>query len=175
MDHGVHAAALRSAWGGKLLVGVDPYEHYYGHRDDGSRVEQAQKSLLATGKPSLLILDTSVNAVDHLAIRNACIGDGGLDFVYIDGDHAAPGVDIDAWWPLLRSGGFLCGHDWVADGWRHFGDGPQVAYPRADMLTRPGWACFVRAAVDRAFGSKHLSVTSPDADGGWQSWLVVKE
>lgn len=37
-----------------------------------------------------------------------------LDFVYIDGDHSYEGVkrDMEAYWPKIRSGGVLCGHDY---------------------------------------------------------------
>lgn len=36
-----------------------------------------------------------------------------FDFVFIDADHSFKGVcrDIDAWFPLVRAGGTLCGHD----------------------------------------------------------------
>jgi hypothetical protein len=36
-----------------------------------------------------------------------------FDFVYIDGWHQYPAVkkDIEAWWPKVKSGGFLGGHD----------------------------------------------------------------
>lgn len=44
-----------------------------------------------------------------------------LDFVYLDGMHTYEHVvaDIKAWLPLVRPGGFLCGHDYVdyGDSW----------------------------------------------------------
>ena len=42
------------------------------------------------------------------------IQNGLLDFAFIDGDHTHEGVsrDLDAWWPKVRDGGLLCGHDW---------------------------------------------------------------
>lgn len=46
---------------------------------------------------------------------------GQFDFVYLDGMHTYNEVvaDIKAWKPLVRSGGFLCGHDYVdyKDSW----------------------------------------------------------
>jgi hypothetical protein len=41
------------------------------------------------------------------------IGDGELDFVFIDADHSTLGVwsDIRAWWPKVREGGLVAGHD----------------------------------------------------------------
>jgi len=42
------------------------------------------------------------------------VADASLDFVFIDADHSEAGCrsDVDAWWPKLRPGGLLCGHDW---------------------------------------------------------------
>jgi len=37
-----------------------------------------------------------------------------LDMVYIDGNHSYPAVmaDMDAWWPKIRIGGLMGGHDY---------------------------------------------------------------
>ena len=42
------------------------------------------------------------------------IADHSLDFVFIDADHGFEAVqnDIDFWWPKIRGGGILCGHDY---------------------------------------------------------------
>jgi predicted O-methyltransferase YrrM len=42
------------------------------------------------------------------------VEDGSLDFVFIDADHRYEFVveDIKAWFPKVRSGGTLCGHDY---------------------------------------------------------------
>ena len=39
---------------------------------------------------------------------------GSLDFAFIDGDHVYEAVraDLAAWWPKIRSGGLLTGHDY---------------------------------------------------------------
>jgi hypothetical protein len=41
--------------------------------------------------------------------------DGSLDFVYLDGDHTEVGIkrDINAWYPKVKKGGVLSGHDFV--------------------------------------------------------------
>lgn len=38
-----------------------------------------------------------------------------FDVLYIDADHTYDAVkaDIDAWWPKVRPGGILCGHDYM--------------------------------------------------------------
>jgi len=40
-----------------------------------------------------------------------------FDFVYLDANHLQVDLDIQAWWPKIRIGGALCGHDYcvVAD------------------------------------------------------------
>ena len=39
--------------------------------------------------------------------------DGAFDFIYIDGDHSHKWAshDITNYWPKVKSGGILCGHD----------------------------------------------------------------
>jgi cephalosporin hydroxylase len=42
-----------------------------------------------------------------------------LDFVYIDANHAYDFVvqDIKLWYPKIKSGGYLCGHDYINIDW----------------------------------------------------------
>jgi cephalosporin hydroxylase len=42
-----------------------------------------------------------------------------LDFVYIDANHAYDFVvqDIKLWYPKVKSGGYLCGHDYINLNW----------------------------------------------------------
>ena len=43
------------------------------------------------------------------------IQDDSVDWIYIDGNHSYEFVkeDLNGWWPKLRSGGFLCGDDYI--------------------------------------------------------------
>ena len=62
-----------------------------------------------------LQLTNYVNAVvaPSLAAVNAHL-DRSLDLVFIDGDHSYGAVkaDIEAWWPKVKFGGVLAGHDY---------------------------------------------------------------
>ncbi len=43
------------------------------------------------------------------------VDDFSLDFCYLDADHTKTGCwnDLNAWWPKVRRGGMLAGHDYV--------------------------------------------------------------
>jgi len=45
--------------------------------------------------------------------------DNSLDFVYIDANHAYDYVvqDIELWYPKVKEGGYLCGHDYINMDW----------------------------------------------------------
>jgi len=68
--------------------------------------------------------------------------DGSLDVVYIDADHHKAGEDIEAWWPKVRPGGWLTGHDYALTEWIKVR--PQVDAWVAKVglrlwVTRDGW------------------------------------
>lgn len=47
-----------------------------------------------------------------------CIADESLDFAFIDADHSFEGTlsDIESYWPKVKSGGLLSGHDYGCGG-----------------------------------------------------------
>lgn len=51
------------------------------------------------------------------------IPDGSLDFAFIDANHSYSGCksDIDAWFPKIRNGGFISGHDYENEEFPKFG------------------------------------------------------
>jgi hypothetical protein len=52
-------------------------------------------------------------------IASDIFADESLDFVYIDANHAYEFVkeDIAKWWPKVKKGGWLCGHDFLKIDW----------------------------------------------------------
>lgn len=44
--------------------------------------------------------------------------DNSIDVIYIDADHSYEAVksDLQTWFPKIKSGGFICGHDFHVDG-----------------------------------------------------------
>ena len=73
------------------------------------------------------------------------VEDGSLDIVFIDGLHDYDGVkaDIEAWFPKVRKGGYVVGHDY-----------------KTQMEVNKG----VTVAVDEIFGAENVN---EDADLIW--------
>ena len=95
-----------------------------------------------------------------------------LDFVYVDARHDYCGVteDISLYWPLIRPGGIMAGHDYE--------NGP-------DVMRKSGqdWAvCMngtrvetaVLGAVNDFFEKEGLQVVVAYREKDWNSWMVRK-
>ena len=60
------------------------------------------------GDRATIIRDNSVHAA-------MAFGEGSMDCVYLDADHSREGVeaDIKAWWPVVKPGFWIGGHDYL--------------------------------------------------------------
>lgn len=81
-----------------------------------------------------------------------------IDWVFIDGDHSYEGCmkDLRAWYPMVKPGGVLCGHD----------------YMTSDVYWN-GVRCGVKQAVDEFFSDKEevfVYTNSPNP-----TWYIVKD
>ena len=64
-------------------------------------------------------LNQVVTPIIARSVRAAAVfADGSLDLVFIDADHSFAAVreDLRAWWPKVRPGGLLAGHDYAWPG-----------------------------------------------------------
>lgn len=112
---GGHSHALLNQVPGLSLIGVDAYRHRDGY-DDPMNLPQVEFDALCAmtldrlspfGDRFRLIREDSVDAAKQ-------IDDRSLDFVYLDADHSEAGLlrDLAAWFPKVREGGWITGHDW---------------------------------------------------------------
>lgn len=133
------ASILLDSWPGHLTC-VDPWSVPAGYEDQaemllhlGGKGDREQDLFVATarlaqfGDRVRLLRKLSEDAADEIAPRS-------LGFVYLDGDHRLEAVltDLKNWWPKLRSGGVMAGHDWLCPGtedgnWGRFVQ-PAVSY-----------------------------------------------
>lgn len=138
VEIGTHLAhfsqQLLRNWPGCLHC-VDPYGNapdYQDHISERDRIadfETAQTVLHRfrhEGRAVILPI-TSAEAAEEF-------NDAALDFVYLDGNHRGDYVrqDIALWWPKIKPGGILAGHDYNGE-WEY-----QVRPAVEDFLIREG-------------------------------------
>ena len=94
------------------LVLVDPYTPFssnwylFNHIEQGSNRRKAHRLLCDYDDVILWVEKSSVVACERFH-------DGFFDLVYVDGDHSVDAVysDLCCWYPRVKSGGVLGGHD----------------------------------------------------------------
>ena len=84
---------------------VDNKHHNYNYRVAMDRLAPWKERI------ELCINYTTVCAAQFRAKNESEI----FDFVYVDARHDYKGIllDLTEWWPLLRKGGIMAGHDYV--------------------------------------------------------------
>jgi hypothetical protein len=164
-----------------FIMGIDPYQSELSYCDPETitdifekdsagdnlvsftRYAHAQKTIVDTARE----LQQPLNAQIFRAYGRDMlpyIGDGIVDFVYIDGDHSYEAVkeDIAGWWPKVKVGGILAGHDYDP---RNAGTIQAV-----DEFT-------VHLTREKKFNPEfRITGTEPEwGDGDAPSWVFIKE
>lgn len=190
LDHlslrkGVEIGVQRARFAVKILkswrscekyILVDLWAHQENYADD-SNVDQAlqneaKQAALSNVEPWKDKIEVCHNYSETCAARYR---DSSLDYAYIDARHDFNGVlaDLNAWYPKVRFGGILAGHDYSdsldvllysGQDWNIQGDG-SLEYGRQA----------VKGAVNLFFAQKGHYITWPD----WylttyRTWVVMK-
>ena len=120
--HGITAANLLALIPELQLYGVDPWTAFPSDAEQ-PRPDHIQQlgdtQTLYWGLP-IALRHLVINANRWHPIRlpsvkaARCFDDGELDFIFIDANHRYEAVkaDIETWWPKVRHGGLLIGHDY---------------------------------------------------------------
>lgn len=95
------------------MYAVDPWEDQPGANEDyigwnWNQIYQQYRQKIAGNENRVIELrEYSDSAADN-------VPDGSLDFAFIDAQHDYESVlkDIEAWYPKIKEGGLLCGHDY---------------------------------------------------------------
>jgi predicted O-methyltransferase YrrM len=129
--------------------------------------QQARKRMEPFKGKAIFLRNLTVDAA-------TLIPDNSLDFIYVDARHDYCGVkqDLEAYWPKLKSGGILAGHDYL---------------DAAEVAARPGntqdWslcadgsrhAGAVKGAVDEFAAAHGLSVLVTYNEPAFPTWVARK-
>jgi hypothetical protein len=94
---------------------IDPWKPYQGlSRLDSLEAKQWEEAMEAALLWTEFAQDRR-GVLRETSLKGATrFSDGNLAFVHLDGDHRYPSIvsDLQAWWPKVRSGGQLTGHDY---------------------------------------------------------------
>jgi hypothetical protein len=144
-----------------LAVAVD---HWHIGRSIGE-----QDTGLEQGKLDKIYLDVVMRYIDEPCVKilrarsDEAAGRFPLmyfDYVYLDADHTHAGClrDIRSWWPRVRQGGIIAGHDYT------------------DTTSRNGATFGVIQAVDDFMAEKGIDKNLLHiTDAGFRSWMLFKQ
>jgi hypothetical protein len=100
--------------------------------------------------------------------------DNSLDFVYIDANHAYQYVvqDIQLWYPKVKPGGYICGHDYIDIQWDQDPNFAENGIDKHIYTSVYNGVFGVNPAVDQFCTKNNLDVTVTNEWFG--SWFTQK-
>jgi hypothetical protein len=112
---------IMKIWAGTLYMvdvwsPLDPTQYIdasnHGNFEKGAIYGAAIDNIAGYENRAIMVRANSEKASDMFV-------DESLDFVYIDANHAYDYVvqDIELWYPKVKPGGYLCGHDYIDMNW----------------------------------------------------------
>jgi len=153
---------------------VDVWRHQENYIDYANVDNRAQETLLRTTLRNVAPFRSSVRICRDFT--STCVkheADGHFDVVYVDARHNYKGAmeDMVLWWPKVRKGGVLAGHDYM------------TAKDVADATPRQDWSVnddgtrhkgAVKGAVNDFAATVGRQVVVAYRERIWNSWVIVK-
>lgn len=109
------SSRILSTWKGQELYMVDPWASYSGYQEAHAHINfeewyQAAVKLSQDDPRAKVVRKYSVDASEDFK-------NGELDWIFIDGNHDYAHVlsDLDCWFPKVKIGGLVMGHDMYSD------------------------------------------------------------
>ena len=113
VNRGYNAAYICDKIEPKMLYLIDPWDNFLDPAS-GEIIGEVQyitaKEILSAYSCCKFIRKSSYTAIGEFP--PSC-----LDFIYIDSDHSVPAVlrEISQWYPVVKNGGILSGHDFTTN------------------------------------------------------------
>jgi len=156
---GVFSRTILEAWKGYRLFLVDPWTHQgiLMDKSDVSNLEH-QENMEATKEHLKKFRDRFEILRIKSPEASLAFEDESLDFVYLDARHDYRSVmaDLKAWYPKVKIGGILAGHDY------------KNSCVRKNLVE-------VKRAVDTFFCTKPERAVDVTTDDNLPSWYVQKQ
>lgn len=149
-------------WQGRVLYSIDPWRELPPERyADSANLSQDRQDEFYRSTIRRLMPFEGRSVIWRLTSKEAAnlLPDRSLDFCYIDADHSYEAVrdDLRTWFPKIKPGGLLCGHDYICDGKYWFG------------------VFGVKRAVDEFIAAHSLPwFLSGEAEAEFPSWFIIK-
>ena len=164
-------------WGGTLyMIDVwrplgNEYEDASNHKEHIDAYQQTMENIKGFEDRGIMIRSTS-------EIASNMFQDNSIDFIYIDANHAYDYVkdDIKFWFPKLKKGGILSGHDYLDIDWYN----EPIHHPSGKdhyIYTANGFyngVFGVNPAVDEFCNENGYEVKITSDDDFFQSWWIIK-
>lgn len=181
---GVFAKIMLSRWSSAKMYHLVDLWAQQEHYDDTANVhDAAQADAMQAAQTNLKEWKNTTHFMKMPSLEAAkTFEDNSLDFVYLDARHDYPSVkaDIAAWWPKLKSGGILSGHDFEdasvgrkeGNTWKLDPDGNESPKYDAPELgpNGKGIQAAVRAAVlefSKATGRQAVTTRRESSSASW--------
>lgn len=176
VQRGVHARKVLENWPScQTFQLIDLWGHQENYVDKANVQQQAQDRIYNEAQNRLKKFAHKTTFHRMLSTQAAAhIPDYSLDFIYIDARHDYCGVteDMETFWPKLRPGGLMAGHDYM------YNSQVQALQPDQDWsICQDGsiHQSAVRGAVNDFAEKNGLIVTVEFAAGHeFRTWMVQK-
>ena len=163
VHQGVYSDKILKTWKGKKLYLIDSWKRIENAVDFINDIDkngylnamaQTFMKVYDYGSKAVIIRESSVEAA-------RLFSDWSLDFVYIDASHDYNNVknDLNAWYPKVKTGGVVSGHDYANGTWE---------YPKGFVMLE------VKKAVDEFFKEIPIAYTKEEISETFPSWYVIK-
>jgi len=158
VQRGLYSEILLEHWKTGTLHSIDRWLYTENYKDIANKEQNVQDSYHQETKKRLERFENRSKVIKKDSVEAAKdYADGSLDFVYIDADHSYEGClrDIQLWYPKIRTGGIISGHDYLNGNLRAgvFG---------------------VKRAVDEFFNERINDLNIIPDPGGWKTWWLIK-
>ena len=172
VQEGIYAKQLLTRWPScKEYHLVDIWAPQENYKDVANVGQAAQDSKYQTALRNTYPWNDKIQVCRNYT--SECVKhvpDGYYDFVYVDARHDFKGVyeDLVNWWPKLRKGGILAGHDYVTQDDVGTNQDWTINYDGTKDETRT----VVKGAVDKFAEEVCRQVTVEYRKKSWNSWAI---